>query len=460
MLPELHARCITRVRVRHLSRVSVPTQRNAPRGITLAGCMELQEGAYACRPFCMKARSSLSLYFLSDAHLTCSICDAPSTALNAQLAGCCRGLASLTSTTISLVDGALREFATDPGASLHKLIDLGVASSSIDGIAHFLYCSYRRLPARAIGQLLTVGDDETSRGATPRDLTREYTNLFDLSSDTPVQALRRVLDHTRLPNSRGASSGYFRRIASRYVACHRQPSTSRRGIVQPVRVASAVAREDQDQIQQPRVPFMVHGLDVSSLDAETVYVILYSCVILNQDMRSSAIDASSKLSVDAWSARNASVSLLAAIPHSFWRGCYEELAIRGLPLTDESPVGPVHAVLSGIYGVDGMRSDRTRLVTSHLILRPLVDALAAARSRSRTRARRRRPWRPAIATAITALLQRRHRRVDELVSDAAAQATILGRRHPLGRRRACGFEFLSTMAVWIRHVVCCRWLRK
>jgi hypothetical protein len=88
---------------------------------------------------------------------------------------------------------------------------------------------------------------------------------------------------------------------------------------------------------------VLYGFDVATLDEETTFLILYSCLILNCDMRSSAIKQ--KMTREDFISRNISIPNLASIPPSFFAGTYDELALQGLPVADAVPTSPVrHAV--------------------------------------------------------------------------------------------------------------------
>lgn len=102
-----------------------------------------------------------------------------------------------------------------------RLTSLRFVPDSPYGIARFLLRSHGRLPAAAVGRYLTAPPvvDRDAQLAQAASLTISFLRLFDFGYDSPVQALRKVLAHTRMPSGSKTASAFFKRIAYRYVEC-------------------------------------------------------------------------------------------------------------------------------------------------------------------------------------------------------------------------------------------------
>jgi len=77
---------------------------------------------------------------------------------------------------------------------------------------------------------------------------------------------------------------------------------------------------------------------VASLDVDTAFIITWSAIILNTDMRHVAIKA--KMRREEFIHKNTGVAGLGGIPASFFAGLYDELAVQGLPVSDAVPTAP------------------------------------------------------------------------------------------------------------------------
>lgn len=108
--------------------------------------------------------------------------------------------------------------------------------------------------------------------------------------------------------------------------------------------SSAGAGVDKDGCarSQRRV---LYGCNVAELSVESVFMVTYTIVILNTDMRHAGIKT--KMTRQQFARKNASVPGLEAIPDSFWAGLFDELAVRGLPVSDAVPTAPVRHALAG-----------------------------------------------------------------------------------------------------------------
>jgi hypothetical protein len=344
-----------------------------------------------------------------------------------------------------------------------------MVAPSCAGVARFLHAAHGKVPAHVVGKYLTQppDGDEESRKARARGLTTHFLAQFDFADATPVQALRQVLRHTRcppgtkrcvcgwsagekhlqavvvdaflctsaysttalgasmrslpLPSVRACSASWlFKRIAARYVECHRGVQAGDSAIVwesyegtlgtftyngsggDPANISWAVsplaavrrgaACEGRaaggagaaastgaavaplsPARPSPPVRHIVHGLDVCGLDADTVFVIIYSAIILNSDMRSPAVKQ--KMGRDVFIAHNSCVPGLAGLPPSFFGGVYDEIAVQGLPMTDDVPMGPAN-----LHGGSGTTS-RERAPSPEAVA--VLDRLTAAGSASR-----------------------------------------------------------------------------
>lgn len=93
---------------------------------------------------------------------------------------------------------------------------------------------------------------------------------------------------------------------------------------------------------------LVHGIDVSTLDADTVYIVLFSAIILNSDLRSPAVKE--KMTCDVFVQRNSCIPGLSGLPASFFEGVYDEIAVQGLPMSDDVPMAPVTVLPAGGAG--------------------------------------------------------------------------------------------------------------
>jgi hypothetical protein len=88
----------------------------------------------------------------------------------------------------------------------------------------------------------------------------------------------------------------------------------------------------------PQQRRMLYGFDVASLDVDTAFIITWSAIILNTDMRHVAIKA--KMRREEFIHKNTGVAGLGGIPASFFAGLYDELAVQGLPVSDAVPTAP------------------------------------------------------------------------------------------------------------------------
>lgn len=90
---------------------------------------------------------------------------------------------------------------------------------------------------------------------------------------------------------------------------------------------------------------VLYGCNMAELSVETLFMVTYTIVILNTDMRHAGIKT--KMTRTQFARKNAAVPGLEAIPESFWCGLFDELAVRGLPVADAVPTAPVRHALAG-----------------------------------------------------------------------------------------------------------------
>ena len=98
----------------------------------------------------------------------------------------------------------IRNFRADPELAIVRLQSCKRLASDYGSVAAFLFDNHGRLPAKAIGQYLTAPPPLRLDASPQPDLAREgilqaYLSLLDFSADSPPQALRRLLDRTRMP---------------------------------------------------------------------------------------------------------------------------------------------------------------------------------------------------------------------------------------------------------------------
>ena len=137
---------------------------------------------------------------------------------------CCTFRTSLC-TTWNDCKEALELFKRDPETSVVALQSVGRLSSNPVSVAHFLYHSHGSLwlEPKMVGQFITAplvrGQDVgmPDVGLAREDILSAYVESFDFSSDSPPQALRRILARTRMPQRtkrqviyRGRQSNLFR----------------------------------------------------------------------------------------------------------------------------------------------------------------------------------------------------------------------------------------------------------
>jgi len=116
---------------------------------------------------------------------------------------------------------AVASFRKQPEEALLALASLGLLTADTAGVARFLYDAHGKLPAAAVGKYLTApgGADREEEAEAAYQLTTAYLAHLDLTYDTPAQALRKLLNRTRLPPGSRVLSALFKRLSERYVAC-------------------------------------------------------------------------------------------------------------------------------------------------------------------------------------------------------------------------------------------------
>lgn len=154
----------------------------------------------------------------------------------------------------------------------------------------------------------------------------------------------------------------------------------------------------------------VHGLDVANADADTLYILIYCCLILNTDMRSDAIKR--KMTRDDFAVRNRMIPSLTHVPAAFFHGTYDELAINGLPVADRVPISAVRHAAARVPAPEAVA-----------ILQPLVQrgaAVAGGGSSMRDKAAHAVAW---LRNAVSGQLTR--------AAAAAAPPAPMPRREPV-----------------------------
>jgi hypothetical protein len=120
-----------------------------------------------------------------------------------QLAVVCKAYHTELEQSLWAIRSGLRLFRTDSAAAIAALQAAGLLGRTEQHVADFLYTSKGRIPARFVGQYLTkaYADADATREEKARNkrLLVLYLRRFDFDSDTPVQALRRLLTRTRMP---------------------------------------------------------------------------------------------------------------------------------------------------------------------------------------------------------------------------------------------------------------------
>lgn len=341
---------------------------------------------------------------------------------------------------------SVHTFYSSPDVSIAHWIKHGYINSSSNQITKCLYEGYTfGLSPSAIGQYITCPGDKDweSRQARAIILVSRFLNNFQFipPSTTPVQALRCVLQRTRLPPSHGRVSLLLRRIAIRYMDCiqgrgglsigrensngsaavlvppthtttwtdyglatfemsysesmlqdfnnqyhqnrHRtDPSTTgthtsssssystndysvnygttvvlpshRTVLTEDSNYSSSSSLTDYSSSSSslllssssPSLSPIIHGYDLSTVDAETLYVMLYAFLILNQDLHCDAVRK--KMTMEDFSFRNSTISSLAMIPATFWNQCYNEILHEALP-SDPYDENPRHSGSSSFF---------------------------------------------------------------------------------------------------------------
>ena len=100
---------------------------------------------------------------------------------------------------------ALHQFSADPVTALSLLQTSRRLPVDHVSIAHFLFCSHGQpwLEQKVVGNFITApllhDAGLPDFGLAHEGILRAYVAMFDFSSDTPSQALRRLLTRTRMP---------------------------------------------------------------------------------------------------------------------------------------------------------------------------------------------------------------------------------------------------------------------
>jgi hypothetical protein len=102
------------------------------------------------------------------------------------------------------IKAALSIFATSPDECIRRLQELGVVGKSPQAVTAVLFRGYSILSPAGVSKYITFGADGDQEARTKaKELTQAFLSHFPLEKATPVQALRTVLMHTRVP--RGSS---------------------------------------------------------------------------------------------------------------------------------------------------------------------------------------------------------------------------------------------------------------
>lgn len=274
------------------------------------------------------------------------------------LRGINRAFADGLAATWKSCKAALALFGRQTAGAIAALQRLGRVPGDAAGIASFLFDGHGLLPAKSIGNYLTAPSLETDELA-HEDVLVAYLQLLDLSEDSPPQALRRLLARTRMPQRTKGAGELFHATARRYVTCQRNRALPTAHCAETMTVPALPLAMPPEYI-----PRNCYGFDVASLNEDDVFVLIYTIIILNADLRAPSIKT--KMTRMQFVSLNLSVDSLRHVPSHFFEGLYEEVAVRGLPINDKVPISPV-------LNVDSVLGDRKFVAA----LRPLVRSVAA-----------------------------------------------------------------------------------
>lgn len=294
-----------------------------------------------------------------------------------QAASASKTLRSLFTAKVSGVSSALKLFPSEPQTTVALLQSLQTLATSPSHVAAFLFEAGSYFPARHVGLALTSGlvgaeittvraDDEDSddgsggdpEGATfaaaragaaasgagagedrprsfaslmasrkaaqayNRQLVSSYLKGFDFSDKSPVEALRALLVRTRMPREGRRIGTLLKLFADRYSECLKAAGPGKR---------------------------LLYGFDLSNLEPEPSYLVVYAALVLNTDLRHTAIKT--KMTKQDFATRNSRIPELQHIPKSFFEGLYDEVTINGLPVADNASTSPAFAAATGSRGM-------------------------------------------------------------------------------------------------------------
>jgi Sec7 domain len=291
-----------------------------------------------------------------------------------QVSATCKSLRAMNKPKVAAASEALKLFPTEPQTTVALLQSLRVVGSKPDNVAAFLFDAGSYFPARFVGVALTSGlvgmeigssrpesagddsdegsggDPEGGGGATfeaaragagaaagedrprsfaallasrkaaqayNRQLVLSYLQNFDFSDLSPVQALRALLVRTRMPREGRRIGTLLKLFADRYSECLRTAGPGKR---------------------------LLYGFDLSTLAPEPAYLVVYASLVLNTDLRHTAIKH--KMTKADFSSRNSRIPELQHIPKSFFEGIYDEVVIGGLPVSDTVSTAPAFSSTS------------------------------------------------------------------------------------------------------------------
>lgn len=183
---------------------------------------------------------------------------------------------------------------------------------------------------------------------------------------TPVAALRAVLVGCRLPGSSRATQCFLRRFARRYAGAVLPGALGGGGAAATGALPSSQATTvDGDEgggggsghsnttAAAATSVAIMHALPLpaaaAALSEEAVYVLAFSLLVLNADMRAPRAASAAaarrgrgdRMSPARYVAAVREIPDVDGLPDAFLAGCYAELAAAGLPVGDGVPTGPV-----------------------------------------------------------------------------------------------------------------------
>lgn len=87
----------------------------------------------------------------------------------------------------------MRFFPSEPELAISQLASAGLLHHDLQGISKFLWEAHGSVVPAAVGRYLALPEN--------KPLMQAYICQLDLEGNTPVQALRKMLERTRMPPS-------------------------------------------------------------------------------------------------------------------------------------------------------------------------------------------------------------------------------------------------------------------